>query len=98
MVNIPICKAMALKSEEIKKTLVKEPNIAFESKHYGMCKCEHYTAKSYIRHHKDGKWKLIVESTHAKHVLICKQLIKFVKAGLEKEAIVKKRKDITDSM
>ena len=90
-----ICKAMAMKSEETEKAVVKEQNYAFDAKKYGMCKCEHYSVKSYIRHQKDGKWKLIVQSTHAKHVLICKQLTKFVKAGLDKEAIVEKRNDIT---
>lgn len=94
-----ICKAIAKKSEEMKTTGATKPNMPFESKKYGMCKCEHYTEKSYIRHkNKDGKWTLIVQSTHAKHVLICKQLVKFVKAGLDKEAIVNKRNDITESI
>jgi hypothetical protein len=75
--------------------MVKEPNYAFKAKKWGMCRCEHYSVKSYIRHKKDGKWKLIVQSTDAKHVLICKQLTKFVKAGLNKEAIIEKRNDIT---
>jgi hypothetical protein len=31
------------------KAMVKEPNYAFKAKKWGMCRCEHYSVKSYIR-------------------------------------------------
>ena len=69
----------------------KPQNRPFQSEVYGQCKAEYYTAKSYIRHVVDDKWKLIIQSTHARHWGIISSLSALVEAGKSKDELLAER-------
>ena len=68
-------------------------NVFFHSSVYGQCKGEFYKAKSYLRHWQDSdkKWKMIVGSCSPKHEELCRRLVPLVRAGWERQALVKQR-------
>ena len=74
-------------------------NMTFEAKRYGSCKVEFYTHKSYVRYlDDDGKWRMILGSTHEKHQHVCALLVPHIKKGLAKEALLKVRQSIVDQL
>ena len=73
-------------------------NAVFECPTYGECKMEAYTNKSYIRHKIDGKWTNIIGSCKpGRHQWICHNLVPFVKAGKDKNALYEIREKLMNS-
>jgi hypothetical protein len=68
----------------------KPQNRPFQSV-YGQCKAEYYTAKSYIRHLVDGKWKMIIGSSHPRHWAIISSLSACVESGKSKDELLAER-------
>jgi hypothetical protein len=69
----------------------KPQNRSFQSEVYGQSKAEYYTAKSYIRHLVDGKWKLIIGSSHPRHWAIISALTPYVESGKSKDELLAER-------
>ena len=53
----------------------------FDSSHWGSCKMEVYTHKSYIRRRDEGKWRSIIGSCANNHGAVVRALVPFVIQG-----------------
>ena len=69
----------------------KPQNRSFQSEVYGQSKAEYYTSKSYIRHLVDGKWKLIIGTSHPRHWAIISSLSACVESGKSKDELLAER-------
>ena len=69
----------------------KPQNRKFQSEVYGQSKAEYYTAKSYLRHQVDGKWKMIIGSSHPRHWGIISSLSALVESGKSKAELLAER-------
>ena len=69
----------------------KPQNRTFQSEVHGQSKAEYYTAKSYLRHRVDGKWKLIIGSEHPRHWSIISSLSALVESGKSKAELSAER-------
>ena len=65
--------------------------ISFDAKHYGACKAEFYTHKSYIRHKVQGSLKMVIGHSAGNHRRVVHALIKHVKAGKSREQLLSER-------
>ena len=73
-------------------------NAVFECPTYGECEMEAYTNKRYIRHKIDGQWTNIIGSCKpGRHQWICHNLVPFVKAGKDKNALYEIREKLMNS-
>lgn len=75
-----------------------EPNTTFHSTVWGSCRNEHYSAKSYVRHLVDGKYKLIVGSSHVQHVLVIKGLQAAITKGHDKATLTALRSALEEHL
>ena len=66
----------------------------FDSSHWGSCKMEVYTHKSYIRRRDEGKWRSIIGSCTNNHGAVVRALVPFVIQGLSIEELYKVRNSL----
>lgn len=90
--SFPMCEQVKKTHAKVDPAPAKPQNEVFESSHYGQCRAEYYTEKSYIRSRDaSGKWRLIIGHSTRKHWQIIKALIPHVRDGKTKEQLVEKR-------
>ena len=74
-------------------------NHEFQAVHWGRCKVEHYTEKSYIRRKTEqGNWQLIIGWRGENHWHVVDQLVSAVQCGMKKEGLLSLREEIMKKM